>query len=155
MASRYFFAGCLGVALELGWLSRRSSGTNPYRPSYNPFAALAIGITGLAMAAHHQTYVFQVQIHVLWGTLLALYAPARIASYVLMWAKSKSRDVERNGKTESAQSPPPTEALAGFFLASGGVAFISSNEQLGFWAMRSQRGLSVQLVSFTTHTDEV
>lgn len=31
------------------------------RGSFNPFAALCIGITGMAMAAHHQTYVFQVR----------------------------------------------------------------------------------------------
>ena len=31
-----------------------------YTGSFNPFPALVIGITGAAMSAHHQTYVFQV-----------------------------------------------------------------------------------------------
>ncbi|KAG9005963.1 hypothetical protein FRB94_001091 [Tulasnella sp. JGI-2019a] len=143
IAVMYFFAGCLGVALELGWLSRRRAKkrSHVYKPSYNPFAALCIGITGIAMAAHHQTYVFQVQIHVLWGALLALYAPARIFTYVLMWARSSasSEEVQHEGERSTLPSPPPTEAIAAFFLTSGGVAFISSTEQIGFWAMRSGR----------------
>ncbi len=31
-----------------------------YIASYNPFPALVIGVTGAAMAAHAQAYVFQV-----------------------------------------------------------------------------------------------
>jgi Protein of unknown function (Ytp1) len=31
-----------------------------YSASFNPFPALCIGVTGAAMAAHAQTYVFQV-----------------------------------------------------------------------------------------------
>lgn len=36
-----------------------------YRGSFNPFPALVIGVTGAAMAAHVQTYLFQAgtQIH--------------------------------------------------------------------------------------------
>ena len=30
-----------------------------YRGSFNPFPALVIGVTGAAMAAHAQTYLFQ------------------------------------------------------------------------------------------------
>lgn len=82
----------------------------------------------------------QVKIHALWGTLLALYAPARIYTYVLMWARS-AREVLSGADGDIApRSPPPTEAIAAFFLTSGGVAFISSTEQIGFWAMRSGRG---------------
>lgn len=73
---RYFFGGAIGIALELGWLSKGGKSKDvkkrwheergdemdvqPYRSSYNPFAALCIGVTGIAMAAHHQTYLFQV-----------------------------------------------------------------------------------------------
>ena len=31
-----------------------------YRGSFNPFPALVIGVTGAAMSAHFQTYLFQV-----------------------------------------------------------------------------------------------
>jgi len=31
-----------------------------YSASFNPFPALVIGVTGAAMAAHAQTYLFQV-----------------------------------------------------------------------------------------------
>ncbi|KAG8875976.1 hypothetical protein FRB98_007510 [Tulasnella sp. 332] len=143
IAVMYFFAGCLGVALELGWLSRRTRSHDTqsasYKPSYNPFAALCIGITGIAMAVHHQTYVFQVQIHMLWGVLLALYAPARIFTYLMMWARSPREASSETDGDATPPSPPPTEAIAAFFLTSGGVAFISSTEQIGFWAMRSGR----------------
>ncbi|KAG8922791.1 hypothetical protein FRC02_011609 [Tulasnella sp. 418] len=102
----------------------------PYRGSFNPFAALAIGITGIAMAAHHQTYLFQVQIHTLWGNLLALYAVFRCFTYIFVWmAPPKTIRPSR----------PPTEAVASFFLTAGGLTFMSSTEQIGFWAMRSGR----------------
>jgi hypothetical protein len=75
----FWFAGLLGMAIESKlvrcWLaasSISSSGLSPRRsdqtvaepPSYvasfNPFPALVIGVTGAAMAAHAQTYMFQV-----------------------------------------------------------------------------------------------
>ncbi|KAG8905094.1 hypothetical protein FRB99_000695 [Tulasnella sp. 403] len=139
IAVMYFFGGAIGIALELGWLTspskhdllpKHENNVQPYRSSYNPFAALCIGITGIAMAAHHQTYVFQVYIHMLWGSLLALYALARCLTYFCLWL---------NPPRSTTPSRPPTEALASFLLAGGGLAFISSTEQLGFWAMRSGR----------------
>lgn len=33
-----------------------------YRSSFNPFPALVIGVTGAAMSAHAQTYLFQVNL---------------------------------------------------------------------------------------------
>lgn len=35
-----------------------------YAASFNPFPALVIGVTGAAMAAHAQTYQFQVSIYI-------------------------------------------------------------------------------------------
>ncbi|KAG9019045.1 hypothetical protein FRB90_007001 [Tulasnella sp. 427] len=142
IAVMYFFGGAIGIALELGWLTktkkrwdhRREEGeegdVQPFRSSYNPFAALCIGVTGVAMAAHHQTYLFQVQIHTLWGTLLSAYTVARCLTYFFLWI---------NPPRSTDPSRPPTEALASFLLTAGGLAFISSTEQIGFWAMRTGR----------------
>ncbi|KAG8929418.1 hypothetical protein FRC01_004355 [Tulasnella sp. 417] len=146
IAVMYFFGGAIGIALELGWLTKGAKNkevkkrwheergeemdVQPYRSSYNPFAALCIGVTGIAMAAHHQTYLFQVQIHVLWGTLLAAYTVARCLTYFFLWL---------NPPRSTTPSRPPTEALASFLLTAGGLAFISSTEQIGFWAMRTGR----------------
>lgn len=74
IAAMFWFAGILGLALEVSsirnWLSARSLSvvkteeriTPPpsYAGSFNPFPALVIGVTGAAMSAHHQTYLFQV-----------------------------------------------------------------------------------------------
>lgn len=63
IAVMYFFGGAIGMALELGINKKQVDGDDvqAYRSSFNPFAALCIGITGVAMAAHHQTYLFQVR----------------------------------------------------------------------------------------------
>jgi Protein YTP1-like, C-terminal len=74
IAAMFWFAGMLGMALESGtfrrWLSsparsavKREQPITPppsYAGSFNPFPALVIGVTGAAMSAHHQTYLFQV-----------------------------------------------------------------------------------------------
>lgn len=36
-----------------------------YSASFNPFPALVIGVTGAAMSAHFQPYVFAVSLHIL------------------------------------------------------------------------------------------
>jgi hypothetical protein len=53
----------------------------------NPLPALVIGVTGLAMSAHHQTYLFQVQIHALWGYLLLGFAICRCLTCFFEWAR--------------------------------------------------------------------
>jgi Protein of unknown function (Ytp1) len=79
IAVMFWFAGLVGMGLESHRLRRwlaalstaplmngfsQSSGaiTEPasYRGSFNPFPALVIGVTGAAMSAHFQTYLFQV-----------------------------------------------------------------------------------------------
>lgn len=74
IAAMFAFAGFLGLALESSrardWLSTRSVSvmksderiTPPpsYAGSFNPFPALVISVTGVAMSAHHQAYLFQV-----------------------------------------------------------------------------------------------
>ena len=155
IAVMFFFGGILGIALELGSRKTKSPSLKErhlamYQGSLNPFTALCIGITGVAMAAHHQTYVFQVcentpskpiplkdaplsqvQIHSLWGGLLALHTLTRCMTYILLWLRPP---------TSTTPSRPPTEILASFTLTAGGIAFISSTEQIGFWAMRTGRG---------------
>lgn len=72
----FWFAGLVGMGMESRrvrrWLAasakaalgsaQPSSIVEPpsYRTSFNPFPALVIGVTGAAMSAHAQAYVFQV-----------------------------------------------------------------------------------------------
>jgi Protein of unknown function (Ytp1) len=78
IAVMFWFAGLVGMGLECHrlrrWLAALSTtslnGSNPssdaitepasYRGGFNPFPALVIGVTGAAMSAHFQTYLFQV-----------------------------------------------------------------------------------------------
>ncbi|KAK7470805.1 hypothetical protein VKT23_002223 [Stygiomarasmius scandens] len=149
IAVMFWFAGLLGMAIESKrvrqWLAASSisaSGLSPRRsdqsvaepPSYvasfNPFPALVIGVTGAAMAAHAQTYLFQVQIHQLWGNLLLAWSVLRCLTYFFLWL----------GPPRSIlPSRPPTEALGSFFLACGGLAFQFSTEELTIAAMRRGR----------------
>lgn len=144
IAVMFWFAGLVGMALESSAFRRllgntslvgnpRSRGqpvTEPpsYSGSFNPFPALVIGITGAAMSAHHQNYVFQVQVHELWGNLLTAFAVTRCLTYFFVWLRP-ARSI--------LPSRPPTEALAAFFLSTGGLAFISSSEPITFAAMRN------------------
>lgn len=144
----FWFAGLLGMGIESKtirrWLSSSSlSRSNPsgipretireppsYLASFNPFPALVIGVTGSAMAAHVQTYVFQVEIHKLWGNLLVAFSVLRCLTYFFLWL----------GPPRSIlPSRPPTEALSSFFLACGGLVFIFSVEEVTIAAMRRGR----------------
>jgi len=69
---RWLAAGSLASQHNALWpqtLGAQKSVAEPpsYVASFNPFPALCIGILGTAMAAHYQRYLFQVQIHALWG----------------------------------------------------------------------------------------
>lgn len=73
----FWFAGLVGMGMESKrvrrWLAASStvvvgpalhtSTAEPpsYRTSFNPFPALVIGVTGTAMSAHAQAYLFQVE----------------------------------------------------------------------------------------------
>ena len=79
----FCFAGLVGMGLESrrmrNWLAHSIFASSQYsdlpqeaieepqsyRGSFNPFPALVIGVTGAAMAAHFQTYLFQagIQFH--------------------------------------------------------------------------------------------
>jgi hypothetical protein len=74
----FWFAGLIGMGIESRrvrrWLAASASATfksrvvpqetvaepPSYISSFNPFPALVIGVTGAAMSAHAQTYLFQV-----------------------------------------------------------------------------------------------
>lgn len=68
----------------------------------NPLPALVIGVTGIAMSAHHQTYLFQVQIHALWGYLLLGFAICRCLTCFFEWVRPQP---------QSIQSIPPIQAI--------------------------------------------
>ncbi|KDN37764.1 hypothetical protein RSAG8_09919, partial [Rhizoctonia solani AG-8 WAC10335] len=146
IAVMFLFAGLVGMGLESRTVCRLLSNAsiigNPrarnhpiteppsYTGSFNPFPAIVIGVTGAAMSAHHQNYVFQVKIHELWGNLLVAFAVMRCLTYFFVWLRP-ARSI--------LPSRPPTEAIASFFLTAGGLAFISSSEPITFAAMRSGR----------------
>ncbi|KIK96945.1 hypothetical protein PAXRUDRAFT_137291 [Paxillus rubicundulus Ve08.2h10] len=143
IAVMFWFAGLVGMAMESKrvrrWLAasaavalgpaRFSNITEPasYRASFNPFPALIIGVTGAAMSAHAQTYLFQVQIHQLWGWLLLGFSVLRCFTYFFLWLGPPS---------SVFPSRPPTEALGSFFLACGGLVFMFSTEEVTLAAMR-------------------
>ncbi|KIJ20127.1 hypothetical protein PAXINDRAFT_68792 [Paxillus involutus ATCC 200175] len=143
IAVMFWFAGLVGMGMESKrvrrWLAasatvalgpaRFSNITEPasYRASFNPFPALVIGVTGAAMSAHAQTYLFQVQIHQLWGLLLLGFAVLRCFTYFFLWLGPPS---------SVFPSRPPTEALGSFFLACGGLVFMFSTEEVTLAAMR-------------------
>ncbi|KAL0070890.1 hypothetical protein AAF712_002111 [Marasmius tenuissimus] len=148
IAVMFWYAGLLGMAIESKvvrkWLasstisalktSQRSQEAIAEPPSYsasfNPFPALVIGVTGAAMAAHAQTYLFQIQIHQLWGNLLVAWSVLRCLSYFFLWL-SPPRSM--------LPSRPPTEALGSLFLACGGLCFMFSTEEVTLAAMRRGR----------------
>ncbi|OAX42935.1 hypothetical protein K503DRAFT_682299 [Rhizopogon vinicolor AM-OR11-026] len=146
IAVMFWFAGLVGMGIESKrvrhWLASSSAAAfgptdashilepPSYRGSFNPFPALVIGVTGAAMSAHAQTYLFQVQIHKLWGWLLLGYSVLRCLTYFFVWI----------GPPRSIlPSRPPTEALGSFFLACGGLMFIFSTEEVTIAAMRKGR----------------
>ena len=147
IAVMFWFAGLVGMGIESKrirrWLAAGSTAAlkakhgseavaepPSYQGSFNPFPALCIGITGAAMSAHAQTYVFQVQIHMLWGYLLSGFAVLRCLTYFFVWL-APPRSI--------LPSRPPTEALASFLLACGGLMFQFSTEEVTIAAMRQGR----------------
>ncbi|KAI0637953.1 hypothetical protein C8Q77DRAFT_1214897 [Trametes polyzona] len=145
IAVMFWFAGLVGMGIESKrirrWLAAGATSAVPpstrsheavaeppsYLGSFNPFPALCIGITGAAMSAHFQTYLFQVQVHVIWGYLLAGFAVLRCLTYFFLWL-APPRSI--------LPSRPPTEALAAFLLACGGLEFMFSSEEVTVAAMR-------------------
>ncbi|GAA5983703.1 hypothetical protein JCM11641_000939 [Rhodosporidiobolus odoratus] len=147
IAIMFWAAGTLGMLLESrsvrSWLSTpaaHSSGRSVERISppasasfpFNPFPALVIGVTGAAMAAHHQTYQFQVDVHQLWGNLLAGFAGLRFMTYFFLFLRY---DLPQP-PASILPSRPPTEALASMLLTCGGLVFMESTEQVTYAAMR-------------------
>ncbi|KAI6164729.1 hypothetical protein EDD17DRAFT_1557674 [Pisolithus thermaeus] len=163
IAVMFWFAGLVGMGMESRhvrkWLAASASsalGPAPsstiseppsYRGSFNPFPALVIGVTGAAMSAHAQTYLFQVgssfaratngsklfaqvQIHQLWGWLLLGFSVMRCLTYFFLWLDPPKSVLP---------SRPPTEALGSFFLACGGLMFMFSTEEVTLGAMRRGR----------------
>ncbi|GHJ87830.1 hypothetical protein NliqN6_4232 [Naganishia liquefaciens] len=146
IAVMFWFGGLSGMGLESKTIRRllATSATQRYNSqrknrkplpapksysfSFNPFPALVIGILGIAMSAHKQDYVFQVTIHALWGYCLAGFSFFRLLTYFFLWVSPPSDSV--------MPSRPPTEGLASFCLACGGVLFFLSDEEIAYAAMR-------------------
>ncbi|WWC71475.1 uncharacterized protein I206_105433 [Kwoniella pini CBS 10737] len=152
IAVMFWFAGLSGMLLESRWVRKvmgsfisggRKDVHEPptYAFSFNPLPALVIGVTGLAMAAHHQEYVFQVQIHSLWGKLLAGGSLFRFLTYFFLFLKPP---IESN-----LPFRPPTEILTSFGYTSGGIVFMLSNEEISWSAIRSGWDDMMAFLNFT------
>ncbi|WWD19150.1 hypothetical protein CI109_103608 [Kwoniella shandongensis] len=152
IAVMFWFAGLSGILLESRWVRKvlgsvvtngREGASEPpsYAFSFNPLPALVIGVTGLAMAAHHQTYVFQVQIHSLWGTLLAGGSIFRCLTYFFLWLRPPIES--------KLPSRPPTEIITSFGWAAGGIVFMLSNEEIAWSAMRAGWDDMMAFLNFT------
>lgn len=151
IAVMFWFAGLSGILLESKTMrrvlaavrGRRGETTEPlsYAFSFNPLPALVIAVTGLAMAAHHQTYVFQVEIHSLWGILLAGGSAFRFLTYFFLWLRPPTDSF--------LPSRPPTEVLTSFGYAAGGIVFMLSNEEIAFAAMRAGYDDMMAFLNFT------
>ncbi|KAI5451422.1 hypothetical protein NCC49_001728 [Naganishia albida] len=141
IAVMFWFGGLSGMGLESKVIRRVLASSavrgkagktvkepKSYSFSFNPFPALVIGILGIAMSAHKQDYVFQVTIHELWGYCLAGFSLFRLLTYFFLWVSPPSDSV--------MPSRPPTEGLAAFCLACGGVLFFLSDEEIAYAAMR-------------------
>ena len=163
IAVMFWFVGLVGMGLESTrvrqLLSRPIVGAHPaaavpnpgqdavlaqvqppsYISSFNPFPALVIGATGVAMAAHHQDYEYEVKVHVLWGIMLAAFAVLRCFTYFFLWLRPP---------TSVIPSRPPTEALASFTLCCGGLLFMLSNEEVSFAAMRADYADPMAVLNF-------
>lgn len=81
------------------------------------------------MAAHHQNYVFQVEIHSLWGILLAGGSLFRMLTYFFLFIRPPVESI--------LPSRPPTEILTSLGWTAGGIVFMLSNEEVTFAAMRT------------------
>lgn len=92
------------------------------------------------MAAHHQEYTFQVSIHSLWGILLAGGSLFRFLTYFFLYLRPP---------TSALPSRPPTEILASFGYAAGGIVFILSVEEISFAAMRAGYDDMMAFLNFT------
>ncbi|WVR09504.1 hypothetical protein IAU60_006572 [Kwoniella sp. DSM 27419] len=152
IAVMFWFAGLTGMLLESrrvrkvmgSFISagRRDVHEPPtYAFSYNPLPALVIGVTGLAMAAHHQEYAFQVSIHSLWGILLAGGSLFRFLTYFFLFLRPPVES--------TLPSRPPTEVLTAFGFASGGIVFMLSNEEIMWAAMRAGWDDMMAFLNFT------
>lgn len=94
----------LSVPSKGGDKVMESSSSKPQWKAPNPLPAVVIGITGIAMSAHHQTYLFQVQIHSLWGYLLLGFAVCRSLTCFFEWVRPTPKNPFLPGL-------PPTELI--------------------------------------------
>lgn len=128
IAILFFGAGALSLLVESKrmrrWLSQGSQAVQQthtidhrtaeppsYSGSFNPVPALVAALTGIAMGAHHQEYVYTTKIHQLWGAMLVAFAICRILTYAFLYLRPPA---------STLPSRPPTEVLASFFCACGG-----------------------------------
>ncbi|KAK5107218.1 hypothetical protein LTR62_001626 [Meristemomyces frigidus] len=112
---------------------------NTYRLPLNPMPGLVIMILGIVMSAHKQKTSAATMLHSQWGILFFTFAIARAGTYLLLYLKPP---------TSHYPARPPTELVAAFCLASGGLLFMVSAHDT-VWAVESN-GLDAMIVFTVT-----
>lgn len=87
------------------------------RVSLNPIPAMIITMLGLMMSSHHQHSMLSTTVHVQWGMLLVGFGLARSVTYVLLALRPPISLMPYR---------PPSEVVAAFCLAGGGLVFMLS-----------------------------
>ncbi|MCJ1477044.1 hypothetical protein MMC13_005715 [Lambiella insularis] len=119
----------LNSTLMLSINSRSFGGTSidqwqapkTYGFSMNPLPAIIILLLGMLMSGHHQSLMVSTMLHKMWGNLFLAAALARGVTYVLMYLSPP---------TSLLPSRPPSEIVVAFCLISGGMLFMSSNQDM-------------------------
>jgi len=94
---------------------------NHYSVPLNPMPGLVILLLGLMMSSHTQESMISSMIHKQWGTLFVGATLARGLTYILLYLKPH---------TSYLPARPPTEIIAGFCLAAGGLVFMASSRDV-------------------------
>lgn len=92
-----------------------------YGFSMNPLPAIIILLLGMLMSGHHQSLMVSTMLHKMWGNLFLAAALARGVTYILIYLSPP---------TSLLPSRPPSEIVVAFCLISGGMLFMSSNQDM-------------------------
>lgn len=135
----FFGGGLFGMLLEMPWMRRRLDLLTPRKdihdpdvngfskgsaqmplekayPSLNPIPPITLMLLGFMMSSHHQETVLGTKLHAVWGAYFACVALARGVTYITLYLKPPTE----------LPSRPPSELVASFCLATGGLLFMLS-----------------------------
>jgi hypothetical protein len=92
-----------------------------YTVPLNPMPALVILLLGIMMSSHTQESMTSSMVHKQWGQLFVGYALSRGVTYLLLYITPPSSHLPAR---------PPSEIIASFCLAAGGLVFMASSRDV-------------------------